>query len=238
MPGLRPLGEKNGVVSDVLYPGDLLLLGETIATLTTVGAGAIPASAIVQAGLYRTGPVGGYTDTMDTAANVLAALAGNSPAADVVPGTSWRWRYWNSVAQAETMAWGAGWLQATPDPGASDSVAASLWRDYLFTVLCSQPVTALQAIVTSGSKVVTFVLPSGRVSLSIGPNTPQNNIQVGASVTGTGLVGGQTVASLTMGQGGITGVVLSANASVSSLNGTAVTFGPTLQYASLGSGTL
>ena len=141
MAAFRPMGIRNGLVATGgVMSGDLMIGGESISAgaLTTVGAGTWLAAAIAAGIIRRTGPVGGYTDTTDTAANILTALAGNAQAADLAPGSSFRLLFINTVAFAFTFAAGAG---VTVGTGTLD-VAASLWREYLVTILNPTPCSA------------------------------------------------------------------------------------------------
>lgn len=219
-------------------PGDTPLFAENLLAGTIAGAGTQTwtAKAIVNGLIYRTGPAGAYADVTDTAAAIVAALTGNGFGPDALPGSSWRMRFFNTVAFANTPTFGAGVVAGT----GTTSVAASLWRDYLFTILNSQPVFVAPANTTNGSAVVTFVFPTGRTVYKypvVGDNT--NYATVGATVTGTGITAGTTVIGVTAGQGGFSGVTLSANATATSIaGGVPLTFGPTIQLDSLGSGTL
>lgn len=238
MPAARPLVSRGGVGNDgPVLPGDLLTAGENILTgaLTTAGAGTWTAAMIASGIIRRTGPGGGYIDTTDTATNILAAIAGNAAAADVVPGTTWRMLFINTVAQAMTFAAGAGVVSGT----GTLTVAASLTREYLWTVLNASPAVTLQSNTTNASAVVTFVLPAGMQSWPIGPAPNAVNITPGMTVSGTGITAGTTVLGVTQGQGGLTGITLSANATATSAaGGVALTFGPTLQIDALRAGTL
>lgn len=236
MPIARPLVEVNGVSPRRVLPGDLIAGGENIlgGAIATVGAGTWTGAAIANGIINRTGPVAGYTDTTDTATNILAAIAGNAPVADVAVGTTFRLIVRNTVAQALTFAAGTGVVVGT---GTLD-IAASLVREYILTVLSTQSLIIIQSNTTNASKVVTWVLPAGRSSHAIGPNGAMN-VQVGASVSGTGITAGTTVAGVTEGLGGTTGVTLSANATATSAaGGTALTFGPTVQIDSIRTSTL
>lgn len=219
------------IVSRPVLPGDILGEGESIlaGALTTVGAGTWTGAMIATGIIRRTGPVGGYTDTTDTSENILAALRGNAPAggADVVPGTTFRLLFQNTVAQAMVLAAGTGVALGT----GTTTTAASLVREYLFTVLNSTAQVLLNCATTNASAVVTFNLQPNQVSLPMGTVTP------GMTVSGTGITAGTTVLGVTMGVGGITGVTLSANATATT-NPVSLTFSPTIQIDSLRSSTL
>jgi hypothetical protein len=227
----RLLVVTNGLPAEQLSPGTIVAGGENVlaGALTTVGAGTWLGAAIATGIIRRTGPVGAYIDTTDTATNILLALAGNGPGADVLPGTTFRTMFINTVAQAMTFAAGVGVVVGT---GTLDC-AASLIREYLWTVKNTTPQVILNCATTNASAVVTFNLPPGQSSLPIGPAVNAVNITPGATVSGTGITAGTTVIGLTMGQGGITGVTLSANATATT-NPVALTFGPTILVDTLG----
>lgn len=228
----RLVGYKGSPNPEYLAQGDVAGLGEVIAALATVGAGTITAAMLASGILQRTGPVGGFTDTTDSATNILAALAGGLPQGVLQAGTTWRFRYINTVAQAMTFAAGAGVVAGI----GTLNVAASLTRDYLLTVLSTQLPVTLQSNTTNASAVVTFVLPPGVSGFKIGPDPTAVNIQYGATVSGTGITAGTTVIGITVSQAGLTGITLSANATATSAaGGVPLTFGPTIKIDSIGS---
>lgn len=234
---LKPTGRKSGAPEEELNPGDILAGGESAlaGAIATAGAGTWTGAAIATGIIRRTGPGAGYTDTTDTAANIIAALAGNAPSPDVAPGTTFRLLFENTVAFAHTFAAGSGVVAGSGVLNA----AASTWREYLVTVLNASPVAVATATFNNASTAVTFVLPAGMTALPLGPSPLATNITPGMSVTGTGIAAGATVAGVTYGQGGITGVTLSANTTgASASGGNVLTFGPTVQFDGLRSGTL
>lgn len=82
-------------------------------TLTTVGNGTLTATALVGGQISRTGPTGPFTDTTDTAANILTADGG-----DFVAGDTFLIRIKNLTAFPETITAGAGvtWSAVTVIP--------------------------------------------------------------------------------------------------------------------------
>jgi len=226
-------GTRGGVMNALVTPGDIFIGGESISAgaIATVGAGTWTGAAIGTGIIRRTGPVGGYTDTTDTATNIIAALAGNNPGAAIVPGSTFRLRVLNTVAQALTFAAGVGVVAGT----GTLNIAASLIRDYLVTVLNSSPPVTLQSNTTNGSAVVTFVFPTGQTVYPIGSAPNAINLTPGMTVTGTGITTGTTILGVTQGQGGVTGVTLSANATATSgSGGVSLAYGPTVQFDTLG----
>lgn len=242
MSGLRVMGMRNDVMSSMVQSGDVLLQGETLTPgiITTAGAGTLTAAMIASGFIVRTGPVGGVTDTTDTSTNILAALAGNAPSPNVAPGSTFRLRYINKVAQVITFAAGVGVIAGAAGSAVLD-VAASQVRDYLITVLNATPASTLQSNTTNASAVVTFVFPSGITSWPLGQAANPQGITItpGMTVSGTGITAGTTVIGVTYGLGGITGVTLSANATATSpAGGAALTFLPTIRFDGIGSMTL
>ena len=234
MAAFRPRGSRMGLLTDIMG-GDTIFAGEVPNFVATVGDGTWPAAAIVGGILQRTGPVGAYADTTDTAANILAALTGAGNAADIAPGLTWRFMVRNTVAQANTVALGVGVHAGTM--GTSPNIAASLVREYLFTVLNSTPPVNLVSNTTNGSATVTFTLPTGTTGLSMGPSVPATVLTPGMTISGTGVTAGTRILSVTQGAGGITGVVMDANATATNSN-VSLNFGPTFSMDSLRSSTL
>lgn len=70
--------------------------------ISTVGNGTLTAAGLVGGQIVRTGPVAAYTDTTDTAANIVAALPG------LVAGETFFARVKNATAFTQTIAAGIG----------------------------------------------------------------------------------------------------------------------------------
>lgn len=75
---------------------------EVNTAISTVGAGTLTASGLVGSVITRSGSTSAYTDTTDTAANIIAALHG------ATVGQSWEVTIKNTVNFAETIAAGTG----------------------------------------------------------------------------------------------------------------------------------
>ena len=235
MPLAIPTIRAAGGIERRLGPGDLLGGGESLApgAIATVGAGIWTAAAIATGLIRRTGPVGGYTDTTDTATNIVTALAGGNTLVDAMNGQSFRLLFINTVAQAMTFAAGTGVVAGT---GTLNCVA-SLWREYLFTLVNTSPPVTLVCNTTNASPTVTFVLPPGMTSFPMGPALNAVNITPGMGVNATaGITAGTTVLGITLGVGGIVGVTLSANATATQT--ISVNFTPTVMVDALRSGTV
>jgi len=208
-------------------PGDVIGAGEVINALATAGAGVLTAALLIGGILNRTGPGAGYIDTTDTAANIVAALAANysyqqsataglSSGYAVPNGLTFRFRFINTVAFANTMAAGTGVTLV------NGTVNASSVKEYLVTVTNGMPTQVFAANQVNGSAVIT-----GLTQFQTSQLAP------GMLVTGTNIPGGTTVLSVQVG----VGVTLSANATAT-LNLNALTFSPTVTITGLGQGLL
>ena len=232
MAGFRATGNNGCFTDTYIQPGDTLMLGESVTTIVGGAGGTYLAYQLSSGIINRSGPAANYTDTFDTAANVYTALsAGNDAGAPVVqPGSTFRVRIINTTAYVETVAVGAGMVQGS----GTFTLAANTWRDFLFTVVNpTLPQTAV-GTVTASSVNVTFALQGSSLALPVGPSSYGLDIMPGCAVIGTGIAVGTTVASLTMGQGGIVGCTLSGTATASGTVG--LSFGPVIRVDSLGAG--
>lgn len=206
----RPVVADGGLQRQAMA-GDLVHTGERIATLTTAGSGTILAEAIAAGILRRTGPAGGYTDTFDSATNIIAALGG---AGVPVQGCSWRFTFINGVAQAMTAAAGEGIVLGT-----NVNVAASVVRTYLLTVLNDTPRRQYNVNTTNSSPTVG------------GFTTDQlDTLSVGMMISGTGITAGTTISAINRGAGTIT---MSGNATATN-TGVALVFSPVINISGLG----
>lgn len=242
MSSLRITGMRGDVIDSMIQPGDVVLLGESLTPgiNAVVGASTLTGAMIASGIITRSASGGPVTDTTDTSTNILAALAGNNPGAVIAPGSTFRLRYINKVASIITFAAGVGCIAGAAG-SAVLNIAASQVRDFVVTILNASPQVVLQSNTINASAVVTFVLPPGMVSFPLGstPNPQGISITPGMTVSGAGITAGTTVIGVTYGQGGITGVTLSANATATSAaGGTPLTFLPTIQFDGIGSMTL
>lgn len=99
--------------------------------LTTVGAGTITGSGIAGGVTNRTGSTAAFTDTTDTAANIIAAL----PNANV--GQSFLYTYYNNTLGLATITGGTG---VTVTAGL---VPANCWGEFLVTYTAAATVTVV-----------------------------------------------------------------------------------------------
>lgn len=231
----RPSGPRGGLNDDRIQPGDLIATGRSLAALTTVGAGTITAAMIAAGIINRTGPTAGYTDTFDTAWNILQALAGNFPQPDTVQGLSFELTFINTVAFANTVA---APTNGGVVLGTNVNVAASLVRDYLVTINNASPPQNFYCGTTSANPTITLNQPYQMGTFDYSNNKAYGQITPGMSVYGTGIPAGATVIGLIQGQQGmVTGFTLSANATATAAS-VALALTPTITIQGLRSSTL
>lgn len=237
-----PLGRAllyTGEMPRPAYPGDIIAGGESVNNvLNTNGAGTWTGALIATGNIRRTVVGAGYTDTTDTAQNIIAALGGNVPGANVVPGTSFRLRFQNTIAFALTLAYGRGCKTGV----GVVTCAASLVREYLVTVLNATPEVTLSGTFANANAAVTFTLPPNMTAFPLGASdNPQGLLitpgqTITDNTTGGNITAATTVAGVTQGQGGVIGVVMSAVAAGASAAapGDSLTFSPTITFDGMG----
>lgn len=142
---------------------------EANTAITTVGAGALTAAALVGGVITRTGPTAAYTDTTNTAAQIIAAL----PNGNV--GQSWEVTIKNTVPFAATLAGGTDVTLSGQTIIPPNSVGR-----FLLTVATATTVT-MQGLVA--------------VPMTTGPllaSTALTTVGAG-TITAAGIVGGITI---------------------------------------------
>lgn len=125
--------------------GDSLLDQTQVASITTAGAGTLTAAAMLSGCIDRTGPAGGYADTLDSADNLLAA----SPL--LSGGDSFEFTYRNTVAFAQTLSVGEG----AELSGSNTGISASSVRRYLVTVIAAARRQIYSVSMTNASPTLT-----------------------------------------------------------------------------------
>lgn len=192
----RTTGFRGGFMDDRIQPGDVPATGISQFSISTVGAGTLTGAAIASGIIARTGPVGGFIDTTDSAWNIIQALAGGFSAPDAVQGISFILTYQNKVAQAMTFAAGAG-----VTAGSNVNVAASAVRDYLVTILNASPPVTLSSGTTNATKNITFNSPiqTGTYDTNSTNTKGYGTVTPGMVVSGTGITAGTKVVGLVYG---------------------------------------
>ncbi len=112
------------------------------ATITTTTGTTLTAAQVVGAAIFRSGPTAVFTDTTDTATNIVAAIPGATVNA------SWKLRYVNRDASTCTIAGGTGVTIS-----GTATVAASTWRDFICTI--TNTATPAVTMTSAGSGTAT-----------------------------------------------------------------------------------
>jgi hypothetical protein len=162
------------------------------AALATVGAGTILPAAINAGVLVRTGSTSAFTDTTDTAANIVAGVS-----ALLVVGQSVFWTYVNNTVAPATVAGGTGVTVS----GAT-VVPPNSWVKYLVTLTAAATITMVAVeqgyFAASGTFVCNGVTP---VTVTDAHVTATSNILVTLKTVG-GTVGAiPAVKTITPGTG-------------------------------------
>jgi len=238
----RALGIRNGIPAELIGPGDNLVSSLQRYDLTTGAVtGLWTADAMNGGFIVRAGPAAPFTDTMDTAANILASLGGNAVSPPLLRGLSWQLIVRNTTAFAQTVALGEGIILNPGTTLGNIAIPATSWKEYLLTILAGGPPFTAQAMLTSGSNLADFVFPQGQTAFLMGPSQQAVALRPGMqTISGVaGIPANTTVVGLKQGQGGYTGFSMSVNATASSpANGQSVTFLPTIQLDVMRGGSL
>lgn len=226
----RPTVFGGSVTERQAGPGDIIASGEVLAALAADANSTLTGAMIGSGIINRTGMTAGRTDTTDTADNVLLALGGNDFSTNIMPGTTFRFQYRQSVAFATTWGHGRGWIAGQ---GVLD-VAASSIKTFLVEVLNSSREVTINAGTTNASAAVTLDVPQA-------PGT----ITPGMIVTGAGITAGTRVAGVAYGKtttrdntDKICSITLDQNATATAASGVALTFSPCLRINGMGVQTL
>lgn len=166
-------------------PNEVVMSQYRYNAITTVGDGTWPAAQILSGIINRSGPVAGYADTLDTAANILAA------APQLTVGDSFSLFVRNTVAFANTVAAGTGIVL-----GSNTAIAASLVREYLLTVLGIGAAQIYQITTVNASAVITGLTPTQAATLSPGMGVTGTGIQALTTVLGVNSTAGTVTLSL------------------------------------------
>jgi len=201
----------DGALQRQMAAGDILAGGEVVPA-TDAGTTKTVTGANLLAGIILRSGAAAMTDTLDSAANIVAALVGavNAPNG-VQPGTTFRVRWITSTANAIT-------VQATANTGVTvnrGTVAASTSRDFLVTVANGTPAQSFGVLTTSGSAVLTGFTAAQLALLTVGM-VVTNAV---ANLQGT------TIISINFAAGSVT---MSGNANATNTTPVAISFSPVI----------
>jgi len=213
-----------GILKGSVYDGGLQRqqqTGDTLATqevlpATLSGTALTITGSQLGSGLILRNASGAGTDTIDSAANIIAALSSGLGATGVQHGTSWRCTWIETTANAIT-------VQATANTGVTvtrGTVNASSAKVFLVTVVNGTPASTVQATTVNGSAVISGLTGAQIAALSIG-------MIITNSVAG---LQGQTIVSMNVNAGTVT---LSGNANADNTTAVAVTFSPVVTVTGL-----
>lgn len=216
---LKPL-IVDGQLNRQIQPGDVMAGAEvipvTIATNAITITGAQLASGIIQ----RT-TIGAGTDTIDSAANIIAAISSGIGNAGVQAGTTWRTKWIQNAAFAITVA-------ATANTGVTvtlPTINASSVKDFLVTVVNGTPGSTQFGTTVSGSPILSGFSQAACAAVSVGMII--TNVIAGEQ--------GAKVISVNSTAGTIT---TDTNATQNNVTAVAVTFSPVITVAGIGQGLL
>jgi hypothetical protein len=211
---------SDGNFTRQIMQGDVLAAAEVFPATVAGNAPTITGAMLTATIIQRT-PSAAATDTLDTAANILAALTAGPGLTGVQPGTSWRVRWYNTAAFAITVT-------ATANTGmsvAAPTVNASSVKDYLVTVVNGTPAKTTSATTVNASAVISGVPAADLAALTVGMVvTSASAGQQGATILAVNLAAGT--------------LTLSANATSTNATAIAYTFSPVISLQGLGQGLL
>lgn len=216
MSAVKPIVYDSGMQRQVLR-GDTLALTEVVPATVATNAITITGAQLA-GGFINRSPSAAATDTIDSAANIIAALNGGIGGMPVQNGTSFRVRWLVTTAFATT-------VQATANTGVTVSlgaIAASSWKDFLVTVTNGTPQQTFAVNTTNANAVLTGLTLAQTSLLSVG-------------MVVTNAVNGLQGATIISVQPGV-GVTMSGNANATSTFPVAVTFSPTVTVQGIGQG--
>ena len=202
----------DGAIQRQMLPGDLLAAGEQIRANDASNALTITAAIMAQGNLIRT-PTAAATDTIDTAANIIAGLMAGLGVSGIPAGTTFRMKWINLAGGTFTIT-----VAATANTGVTvnrGTVAITSAKDFLVTVNNGTPAQTFQMNTTNASAVVTGLTASQAALLSPG-------MVVTNAVNG---LQGTTILAVNISAGSVT---LSGNANATSSTPVAVSFSPVI----------
>lgn len=210
----------DGALLRQVQSGDVVAASEvipaTISSTTPTVTGQMLFSGIV---LKSNGSAG--TDTIDSAANIVAAVVAGIGGTGIQPGTTTRLKYIQSTAFAST-------LTATANTGITVTngvVNASSVKEFLVTVVNGTPAKGLFAQTTNSSAVLSGISQSDLQALT--PGMVVTNAVAGLQ--------GTTILSINIAAGTVT---MSGNANATNTTPVSVSFSPVISIYGIGQGLL
>jgi hypothetical protein len=215
----KPLVSDGGLMRPIGI-GDVLAGGEVIPATVATNAITITAAQLGSGFIHRT-TTGAGTDTIDSAANIIAGLIAGLGVVGISPGTTWRTPWIQAAAFAIA-------VQATANTGVtvtSGTVNASSVKEFLVKVVNGSPAQSYSGMTTNASAVVTGFTADQLKNIT--PGMVVTNAVNGLQAT--------TVLSVNMGAGSVT---FSGNANATSATPVAINFSPVITLTGIGQGLL
>lgn len=216
---LRPIvydgfAQRQFSSGDVIGGGEIIPATNPTTNITVTGAQ-------LAAGNILRSPAGASADTLDTAANIVAAISSGLGTSGLPNGLSWRVRWICTTANAITVAAAAN-TGVIVNRGA---ILASSAKEFLCTIVNGTPAQTYQVLTTNASAVITGLTAAQTATLSVG-------MVVTNAVAG---LQGATIVAVNVTLGTVT-LSLAANAT----NSTPVTisFSPVVQLDGLQQGSI
>lgn len=203
-----------------IQPGDTLAAAEQFPATSASNALTVT-GAMLLGGFIQSTETANATYTLDTAANILAALTAGPGLTGIQPGTTWRLRHVNNAAFTVTYA-------VTANTGMSVAlpiVNASSVKDFLLTIVNgSAPVVA--AVTTVNTSPTVSGIPAFQLSTITVGMIVTNAV---AGLQGTSVIGVNLAAGT---------VTLSGNANATNATVVAINFSPVISVQGIGQGLL
>ena len=189
---------SDGGINRALLAGDTIVTGEIFPAAIATTAITITGTQLQSGWINRTGLAAPGTDTIDSAANLIAAISQGLGLSGVQDGTAFRLSWYNPSASAITVAAAAN----TGVTVSAGTVNAGSVKDFLVTIVDGTPARTFNGIATNASAVITGVSQADVAALGVGQIV--TNAVVGLQ--------GQTIIGLDISKGTVT---LSGNANAS-----------------------
>lgn len=215
------------ILKPVVYDGQLqkqVAAGDKLASMEVIPATIVTNAITITgsqlgSGMILRNPTAAATDTIDSAANVIAAIQSGLGNSGLQPGTSWRCTWIVTTAFATT-------VQATANTGVTvtrGTINASSTKDFLVTIVNGTPAQTFAALTTNASAVISGLTQAQLATLSVG-------MVVTNAVNG---LQGTTISAINLAAGTVT---LSGNANATSSTPVAISFSPVIKLEGIGQG--
>lgn len=155
---------SDGGINRAMAAGDTLITGEVFPAAVATTAITISGLQLQSGWINRTGLAAPGTDTIDSAASLIAAISQGLGLSGLQDGMSFRCSWYNPSASAITVA-------ATANTGVTVSagtVNAGSVKDFLVTIVDGTPARTFNGVATNASPTITGVSQADVAALGIG----------------------------------------------------------------------